>query len=314
MDQETRALLTQLLVAAELPTRIATRQLTTRGFDNEIFVVTIDGEERAIFRLRPEGTVVDAARLAFLASCGVAMPRLLAMQGRGELHEFIPGKVLGDAIEAGEMTKTKWRSVGAAFRQVHDVHFPGHLLGEIEPNRLVLRPIDPVAQLHAQIEEISPRLAIFAPEVGVAFQRLHPIVEALADRLLALPTSLVHGDVNMWNVMVDGGRAVLIDWDYPGVGAGLREVALLDKHASLFNGTGLPPAFFDGYGQPDSAIVGFYRVLETTQWALSDDWKEFNDLRPELRERTLRWFTTLRGYVAALPEHVGRVEERLRRE
>lgn len=88
------------------------------------------------------------------------------------------------------------------------------------------------------------------------------------------------------------------------------DVALLDKHAALFNQRGLDPAFFAGYGQaPTEPNTSLHRVVQTMLWAASADWAEFaqQDLPPELHARTREWLKTLLAYVAQLPGHIERL-------
>jgi aminoglycoside phosphotransferase (APT) family kinase protein len=127
-------------------------------------------------------------------------------------------------------------------------------------------------------------------------------VDRAAGPLRGAATALGHGDINMWNVIVADDRAWLIDWDEPRVRDPAEEVALLDKHAWLFNGRGLGPAFFDGYGRaPVEPNTSLHRVVQTVRWAASGDWDSFErcDLSGELRART-----------RALVERAGRLRVR----
>ena len=84
----------------------------------------------------------------------------------------------------------------------------------------------------------------------------------------------------MWNVIVDEDRAWLIDWDEPRVRDPAMEVALLDKHAWLFNGRGLDPAFFAGYGaRPAEPNTSLHRVVQAVRWVASEDWDSFEATR-----------------------------------
>lgn len=105
------------------------------------------------------------------------------------------------------------------------------------------------------------------------------------------PATLLHGDVNMWNVLASPTGSTLVDWDSPRIGDPRNEIALLDKHASLFNGHGLPDAFFDGYEAPRDEVMGLLRLVGTVQWAASSDWESFEstELPGDLKERTKRW-------------------------
>lgn len=302
-------MLQRLLANAGLPPPVGVEALSGRGFESEIFVVTSEDGRRSILRVRREGTVAGREWAAFLASLDLPMPRVLATDGRAELHEFIAGQTIGDAIEAGVMTGQMWRHAGEAFRRLHTVTFPDRLAGTVGPNAIVPHPCDPVAEVRAAIEGTLPRLTAFGGEVERSFARLDGMVEMLEEAIRRAPASLVHGDVNMWNVLVDAERAVIIDWDYPAVGSRDREIALLDRHAWLFNGVGLPEDFHVGYGETDAAVVGLYRVLETVVWAVSDDWAEFALQPSPLRERARQWHDKLLNYVIDLPQHVRTIDK-----
>lgn len=209
-----------------------------------------------------------------------------------------------------------WRHVGEAFRKVHAVRFPDRLAGMVGPNEIVLHPCDPVAEVQASIERALPGLMVFDGEVRGSFEHLHGMAEMLDGAIRRAPVSLVHDDVNMWNVIVDAERAVIIDWDYPAVKSSLREIALLDKHAWLFNGlgrVGLPEDFCMGYGEVDLAVVELYRVPETVAWAVSDDWTTFARQSSPLRERARQWHEMLLTYVADLPQHIRNLDRILAR-
>lgn len=90
------------------------------------------------------------------------------------------------------------------------------------------------------------------------------------------------------------------------------EIALLDKHASVFNSTGLPPAFFAGYGcQPTEPNTSIHRVIQTLEWAMCSDWDEIDNdpqISSELKQRrSVTWRPILLDYVRSLPRHVARL-------
>jgi hypothetical protein len=86
------------------------------------------------------------------------------------------------------------------------------------------------------------------------------------------------------------------------------EIALLDKHAALFNGYGIDNAFYEGYGrEPDEPHTSLHRVIQTMSWAASDDWTSFENYPGELRERTQYWLKVLLDYVEQLPTHIQRL-------
>lgn len=312
MNASDRELLGTLLADANLPTAIAVTPLTGRGFDSAVYRARLaDGRDVVLRRWR-EPREPEHARARFLADHGVPAPAFLAGNRAGSLHAFVPGALLGDLIESGRCTDAHWRAVGRAYGCVRAVTFPPRLTGEVLPDRLILRPVDPVAAMHAQIDQAMPGVRARLPEAEQHLPALHALVARAARPLREARTTLGHGDINMWNIFVDGDKAtpqaMLIDWDYPRVGDPAMEVALLEKHASLFNGIGVPPAFFAGYGhgpaEPNTAI---HRVVQTLAWAASDDWAEFATMPPDLSARAAQWLQTLLAYLVRLPEHLDRL-------
>lgn len=287
-----------------------------RGFDNDVALVDlVDGDPVVLRRFR-EPRAPEGPRAAFLDAHQLPAPRLLA-SAEASLVEFVPGRLLGDLIETGDADDVVWRAVGCAYRQVHDVVFPPGLAGELRPDGLVLRPLDPVAELHAQLETAVDGLARRSPATLAHLPRLHQPVDAAAEPLRQAGTALGHGDINMWNVVVEAGRATLIDWDSPRVGDPAMEVALLDKHAALFNhGAGLPVAFFAGYGARTEPNTSVHRVVQTVHWVASDDWDEFAAdpyLPDAVTERALgHWLPALLGYLEHLPMHLDKLHARTR--
>jgi aminoglycoside phosphotransferase (APT) family kinase protein len=297
-----------MLRAAQLPPAGSVEPLRGRGFDNEIVVAAIGGGRKVVLRRWKEPRPPEAVRAAFLAGQNVPAPAVLATSGEASLQEFVPGVLLGDLIESGDCTPASWRSVGRAFRKVHAVRFPPRVSGSVFPDRIVLMPCDPVEVLHRQVDGALAGLRRAFPALTACLDDLHEIIEAASAALRRAATALGHGDINMWNIIVGSRRATLIDWDHPRVCDPAMEVALLDKHASMFNGEGLHPAFFEGYGRPArEPNTSVHRVVQTLAWAMSADWQEFQTdpgLPPQIKERTSQWLPALLGYVERLPEHV----------
>ncbi|SDH04166.1 Lipopolysaccharide kinase (Kdo/WaaP) family protein [Lentzea fradiae] len=116
--------------------------------------------------------------------------------------------------------------------------------------------------------------------IGAAFRKIHRV-------------GLLHNDVNLHNVIVgDDGSATLIDWDNPGLGNPLDELAAFEEHLYL-HGTGLPPEFWDGYGhRPDPDLLRLHRVAGCVAWLASADWREWEadrSLRPDQLDRVRNW-------------------------
>lgn len=308
-------LLTELLEAAGLPDATSEEKLSGRGFDTMVTRATLADGQQVILRQFRTSRPPEHQRARFLASHGVPAPAFLAGNDRASLHAFVPGVLLGDLIEAGAVTADHWRSVGRAFRKIHDIRFPALLMGEVAPDRIILHPYDPVAQIHGWIDGARSGLQERSPRVVTQLPILHEIVDHAAIPLRAAGTSLGHGDINMWNVIVSSEKTTPIDWDYPRICDPALEVALLDKHASLFNGHGLDNAFFEGYGRPASEpTTSIHRVVATLQWVTSADWAEFERdpvLPAELKERARDWQVTLWEYVERLTEHIARIQRLL---
>jgi phosphotransferase family enzyme len=311
MPGEIRCLLEEMLRAAQLPPAVGVESLHGRGFDNEIVVAALGGGRKVVLRRWKRPRPPEAVRAAFLAGQHVPAPAVLATSGEASLQEFVPGVLLGDLIESGNCTPASWRSVGVAFRKVHAVRFPPRVSGSVLPDQVVLMPCDPVEVLHRQAGGAVAGLRRAFPTLATCIDDLHEVIESAGPALRRSKTALGHGDINMWNIVVGPRRTTLIDWDHPRICDPAMEVALLDKHAALFNGEGLHPAFFEGYGRPSrEPNTSIHRVVQTLAWAMSVDWQQFQadpGLPLEIRERTSQWLSMLLVYVERLPEHVDRL-------
>ncbi|MDT7787961.1 MAG: hypothetical protein QOF58_6380 [Pseudonocardiales bacterium] len=124
--------------------------------------------------------------------------------------------------------------------------------------------------------------------IGDAFRKIHRV-------------GLLHNDVNLYNIIVGGDRATLIDWDNPGQGNPLDELAAFEEHLYL-HGTALPQAFWIGYGTTvDLNLLRTHRIAGCIGWLASEDWRQWeNDrtLRPELLERVRNWRKLLASWLA----------------
>ena len=308
MDNATRSTLEALVRDAGLPAVTATSRLVGRGLDNRIYAARLADGRQVILRLRADGAASEAMRAHLLAAYQLPVPRLLGARGNASLYAFAPGTTMGDAVESRTATANSWALVGRAYRQVHDVRFPHLIEGTVGPAAMTLWPIDPVGQLHETVDRAAAGLERLLPQTVALLPEIHRLIEGAAPSLRGAATALLHGDVNMWNILIAPDRATLIDWDGPVIGDPARELALPDKHASLFNGKGLPRAFFNGYGRgPVEPNTSLHRLIGTVAWLTSDDWADFERLDPDLRARTRGWFRDLLAWAARLPEHVERL-------
>lgn len=308
----TKPLLADLLRQAGLPPAAALSPITGRGFENEIHRVRLCDGQEVLLRRYPKERESEQRRAAFLAQHHAPAPKLLASSSSGALYEFVQGTLLGDLIEAGQATEKTWRLIGEALRRVHEVEFPCGLYGEIRPDQVILQLNDPVAQMHRWLEEAVPGFRRRVPTVIEHLPSLHELIDRAADALRAAPSALGHGDIHMWNIIVAEDRATLIDWDSPIVCDPAMEIALLDKHAWLFNGRGIDPGFFQGYGKPAAEPnTSLYRIVHTVNWAGSSDWEEFErvGLPHEQLERTRQWLRTLQAYAGNIEKHIERLRQ-----
>lgn len=122
----------------------------------------------------------------------------------------------------------------------------------------------------------------------------------MREDLRAEPATLRHGDINLWNIIVEPWSAALTDWDDAAVGSPTREPALFQQHVRLFTGGGLPVAFFDGYGRIfRRELLQTYETVESVCWLASEDWAAYRQ-HPALSKFRDEFFARLRGYIATL--------------
>src|SRR5690606_22523064 len=162
-DSPLNGALSELLSAAGLPPAAEVLRLSERGFETQVYLVRLADGRRVVGRFWSAPREPEHPRARFLETRGVPAPRLLASISQGSLYEWVPGRLLGDRLEAGDATPEVWRRVGAAYRRVHAIRFPTGLWGAVLPQRVVLEPADPVEQLHRWIKEAVPGLEERAP-------------------------------------------------------------------------------------------------------------------------------------------------------
>lgn len=309
MDSATLPLLDRLVRAADLAPVVSTARLIGRGLDNRLAAADLADGERVVLRLRAEGAPSELIRSRFLASYGLGIPRLLAADGNASLYEFAEGVPFGDIVEGETVTDDDWTLVGRALRRVHAVRFPALVRGAVLPDRIVLRPIDPVAELHDRLDGAAVGVRRVLPAVAPFLTELHRLIDAAAPSLRGAPTALLHGDLSLGNILIAPSRATLVDWDTPLIADPAGELATLDANALLANGRGLPRAFFSGYGRgPSEPNTSLHRVVGTLASLASDEWAAFERLDPDLRARTRGWFRALRDWATRMPDHVARLE------
>lgn len=172
-----------------------------------------------------------------------------------------------------------WRRLGATVRAIHSLPPPPSLAALLPRERFV-------PSLRDRLDGLAPHLATDDPTDPIQgdFRRLWrakaTAIQALidaADRLGAVvggaghPPVLCHGDLHLWNVLLDGDGALwIVDWD---------EAILAPKERDLmfFTGGGIghgltgeeeTARFLEGYGATpiDPVALRYYRHA----WAVQD--------------------------------------------
>jgi hypothetical protein len=160
---------------------------------------------------------------------GVAPTLHAAGLHSGGGHWLLLERVNG--IELGQVGDRRvWREVAAWLGRLHARH---------EARVQVLRAGTPVEwcdpSLHLGWAERAQRFLAGSPAerngLPAALAPLWPRYGSVAERLAALPKTMVHGDFNASNIIVVRDRGVIeiraIDWEMAGVGPGLIDLAAL---------------------------------------------------------------------------------------
>jgi len=206
----------------------------------------------------------------------------------------------GDDIPAHHVLRERER---AASRAAHEAGLSPEIV-HVEPGITVLRFIEARTFTEADLRADAPRIVALLKtchrEVahrlrGAAnmFWPFHVIRDyvrlidadakylALADRLEAaqvpLPIVFGHNDLLPGNVMDDGTRLWLIDWEYAGFGTAMFDLANLSSNGefSAADDTALLDAYFNG--KVDDALRGAFTamkassVLREALWAMVSD-------------------------------------------
>ena len=300
----TERLLHELVSAAGLAQVRSVEPMRGHGFDHEVLRATLADTRQVVLRHRQESRPLPLGRARFLADHDVRAPALLGGNDFATLYDYIPGEMLSAVIDT--MTDARWRSVGTAFRRVHAVRFPSGLSGDFGPDSLVLRPTDPVEDLHRLLVDAESRLRPNLPFVLPHLPRVHALIDDHAERLRQAPTALLHGDVFLANIIVATSQTTMIDWDQTRVADPGQEIAALDERIHLTTGGELPDTFFETYGpRPDTTAL--HRVTNAIAWFTHGPFAGW-EIDPDLdADRTLLvtgWRNSLVDYLTGLGERL----------
>lgn len=301
-------LLHELVAARGLPEVRSYERLRGHGFDHEILRATLADSQQVVLRhQRVEARPLPLGQARFLAKHDVPAPALLGGNEFATLYEYVPGEMLSALVAEDRMTDDDWRSAGRAFARLHALRFPKGIKGVFGPEHLVLTPADPVRDLHELVAEAEPRLKADLPFVLPHLPRLHEVIDANAEALRETPTALLHADVYPANIIVGPSQTTLIDWGEPRVGDPAKEIAALDEHIYLINGSQLPDAFFETYGprsQPNTAI---HRLTGAIGWfghGPFADWEIDAELGPAQTAMVTQWRASLVAYLTDLDKRL----------
>lgn len=216
------------------------------GYGGESYFVrlgAVDAERLGVDRAS------ECRMLAIAAAAGLA-PQLIACEPASRLlvTRFVPGRHWS---RADARDPDKLRRLGATLQRLHAL-----------PLASGVRRLDfPVqaGQLAAELER---------------FEAIDPAVQETAQRALETlrrrqaPVTLCHNDLHHLNILDDGGRLWLVDWEYSGAGDPLFDLAGLICLHELSGD--LRAAVIEAYGLR-SAIVGTEfdaacQVFNYVQW------------------------------------------------
>lgn len=292
-----------LLNLANFPRSVELTAIDGPGLDNTLTRVTLPDGQLALLREPHKYQPDPAPRWRFLRAAGVTRPHYYSSaDGGASLVEWIDGQPLSTCLSRTSEQATLWEKVGAALHNIHRVRFPALLEGPVEAQTITLQTCS-VADRYAEDLSGAEPWAVSELDRGQALiDRLRTQLPSMAEVLTRDGSRLVHGDLNLDNIIINTDHATVIDWDTPRVGNRIHEVTALEEH--LFLATGrehLPRTFWRGY--PDSVerpILDFVRTVGCLSWLASDDWQEWaqdTTLTTQQRERFAAWNRRLRSWL-----------------
>jgi aminoglycoside phosphotransferase (APT) family kinase protein len=230
---------------------------------------------------------------AVLARDGCHAPGLYASGGQnGGSRWLLLERV--DGIELSQVGDRRvWREVAAWLARMHATHEPG--LTELD-TAAVVRWYEPA--FHLRWADRARRFLANSPaEHGGLLSRLAPLwprYGVVAERLAALPRTIVHGDFNASNILISRqGEAVevrAVDWEMTGVGPGLIDLAALVSGGwAEAERASMVAAYRHALGDSALARLGDDEFAEALDWcrlALAVQWLGWSpDWSPPPRHR-----------------------------
>lgn len=236
------------------------------GLSNANFTVT-DGDRRCMVRLGTdlpfhhvfrdrEAAVSRAAHAA-----GVS-PALIHAENGAMVFEFLDARTFGEAD-----VRRDWRRILPLLRQAH-AGVGRHLTGPA-----------PFFWVFHVIRDYAATLRAGGGRMLDALPRFLAIAERLEAAQLPMPTVFGHHDLLPANVMDDGARLWLIDWEYGGYGTPLFDLSNLAGNAGMDEDDerALLAGYFDG--PVDAALWRAYRAMKVASLLRETLWSLVSEIR-----------------------------------
>jgi Ser/Thr protein kinase RdoA (MazF antagonist) len=206
-----------------------------------------DGSELRLLvkDLRPELRESAARERAvyarILARADVGTPHFFGSDGSRLVFEKVAGTELWQVAEV-----ETWATVARWLARLHD-----RLTPFAEDGCLVRYDGDYYRRSFARARDAVPALG-----------RLAPRYDEVVERLVALPRTVVHGELYPSNVLVTRDRVCVVDWESAASGPGLIDLAALV--------TGWPDGerrtIVEAYGAVDADVLDCCRLALAVRW------------------------------------------------
>jgi hypothetical protein len=230
--------------------------------------------------------VKDLARSALTRHAQAAKPSFLhdPLREIDVYRAILSGADLGSARFYGALVDPKRDRYWLAIEKVQGVEL--YQVGELETWEEAMRWLARLHELFLGRDLPDSLLRYDASHFAVWPERARTFsgFEDLAwygevlDRLTALPTTLLHGELYPSNVLVANGRVCAVDWERAGVGPGAIDVAALTMGWAEHEQQVLLTAYSGALSAPPPADelqrdVDFARLYLAVQWlGWSQDW------------------------------------------
>jgi len=252
------------------------------GLTNHNHLVTCGGERFVVrqgFDSPAHGIDrrTEAAISAAAARAGLAPP--LVHAGAGFL---VLRHIEGRTLEAGDLSNGAGLAKAVELLRLCRDRMPAFCDFAL-PDRRPIRLLDQYAATLAMPHHPRHR----------AFLRHEPSLAILRDRLAARPSGFAHNDVHAGNLIDDGERLWLVDWEYAGAGDPLLDLASLANNGLV----------------PGEAVAGMVRAWSGS--AEGDSIAAFPALRLAAALRDLYWGYVQDGLAGGLADYIAVNEGRV---